>query len=230
MKIKHVFLLLVVVAFTLSSCKNNKKQDEKAQEEATEEVTTDDHAKTDDVTYESELTALNNEVVGSETTGKAIFIVSDGQMKVSIDVKNAPANMQHWQHFHGFVNGDEATCATADNDGNEDGIIDVTETEDASGTTMVPFNKIPTDMDLGADNYPEADEDGNYHYEATLKVDDLEKVFGEAFEGQDINLDSRVLYIHGVPDDADLPESVQSIADIPTTTTLPIACGKIVKK
>lgn len=230
MTIKNVFLAAVILAFTLTSCKDNKKnQTDKDSTESTEEQQVEEQAEKETV-YEAELSALNSDFIGTETTGKATFVVSGDEMKVTIDVKGAPANMEHWQHFHGFVNGDDATCATAENDENGDKVIDVTETEKASGTTMIPFNEIPTDIDLGDDTYPIADEEGNYHYETIIKVEDLNKAFADAFEGGDVNLDSRVLYIHGVPENTDFPETVESIGDIPAHVTLPIACGKIVKK
>ncbi len=223
MKINSIFGAVLLLVFTLSSCKNDKKQ------EAKEENSTEQTQKkaNEQVVYQADLSALNSEVTGSETTGKASFTVSGNTMKVVIDVKNAPANMEHWQHFHGFVNGDEASCAQEDK--NDDDIIDVTETEEASGTTMIPFNEIPTDIDLGDSTYPIADEEGNYHYETSIKIDDLNEAFAKAFDGQDVNLDTRVLYIHGVPEDTDFPESVKSIGDIPAQVTLPIACGKISK-
>ncbi len=221
--------MLVVLAFTLSSCKNGKKQDQNTQETTANEETQKEDG-VEGVTYEADLSALNAEFIGTETTGKATFTVSGDEMKVTIDVKNAPANMEHWQHFHGFINGDDATCATDESDENDDKVVDVTETEKASGTTMIPFNEVPSDIDLGDDSYPISDEEGNYHYEKTIKLKDLNEAFAKAFDGQEVNLDSRVLYIHGVPENTDFPKTVQSLGDIPAHITLPIACGKIVKK
>lgn len=43
------------------------------------------------------------------------------------------------QHFHGFTDGRNATCAKAAADTSHDGIVDLLETEPTSGTTMVPF-------------------------------------------------------------------------------------------
>lgn len=226
MKLKYFLLSLATLALVVTSCKNaNKKNDE--QEPKMEES---DSTATEEMQYTAELTALNSEVTDSETSGEAEFKVSNGTMHVTIDVKDAPADMQHWQHFHGFPDGSEANCATENSDENDDDIIDVVETEESSGTTMVPFNENPADMDLGDDTYPEADEDGNYHYEADIPMDKLTEAFADAFDGGEINLDKRVLYIHGVPDDANLPESVESIEDIPSEVTIPIACGKIEKK
>lgn len=60
-----------------------------------------------------------------------------------IEMFDTPANIEHWQHFHGFPDGKDAHVATMDNDLNGDGFIDLPETEPVSGTTMVPFNKNP---------------------------------------------------------------------------------------
>lgn len=225
MKINHLFMAILVLSFTIMSCKDGKKNDENSEEQETEEV----EQASEEIVYEAVLTALNSNVTQTETEGKATFIVKDGAMEVTIEIRNAPADMQHWQHFHGFENGDAADCVSTDQDENGDGIVDVVETEAVSGTTMVPFHDLPVEMNIPTDTYPTADEDGNYLYEATLNLEDLESAFADAFDGQEINLDSRVLYIHGVPGDTELPDTVQSIGDIPPQVTLPIACGKIVK-
>lgn len=233
MKIKYVLVALGLISMLTTSCNNSGQNDEGINENqdslSTNHKIEKDDSESDKVIYEAQLTSLNDATTGTETTGIAQFVVEGDHMKVTIDVKGSPAGIEHWQHFHGFINGDGATCASADQDANGDGIIDVVETEEVSGTTMVPFNAIPTDMDLGDDSYPVADENGNYHYSANIAMKDLENVFGDAFEGADVNLDSRVLYIHGVPKDTQLPESVKTVADIPAQITLPIACGEIHK-
>lgn len=57
-----------------------------------------------------------------------------------IEMFDTPANIEYWQHFHGFPDGKDAHVATMDNDLNGDGFVDLPETELVSGTTMVPFN------------------------------------------------------------------------------------------
>lgn len=227
MRFNHVMLALSVFALTAISCKDNKGNKESLKEKVQEVV--EQTAPSDEVIYEADLTALNSDITEKETSGKARFVIKDGTMKVSIDVENAPEGIEHWQHFHGFQNGEAADCPTDEQDKNGDGIIDLIETETVSGTTMVPFNDLPAKMDVPTDTYPKADENGNYHYEVEIDLKDLENAFSEAFNGSDINLDSRVLYIHGVPESTKLPETVQSLGPIPAHVTLPIACGKIKK-
>ena len=52
---------------------------------------------------------------------------------------------------------------------------------------------------------------------------DLQAKFKQAFGSDDLQLDKRVVYVHGVPADLKLPSSVAGDAH----TTLPIAAGEI---
>lgn len=180
-------------------------------------------------TYVANLSPLNTNVTKMNTTAQAKFILTKDSLLVTIDATGVPPGIQHWQHFHGFKNNDAATCATAASDANGDGIVDVVETESASGTTMVPFNEKSEEMDLGSDTYPEAGSDSTYHYEARISLAKLRASFQKSFGDSTLDLDRRVLYIHGVPENYKLPTSVASIGDIPAHVTIPIACGKIEK-
>jgi len=221
MQINYLAIAVGIVALATVGCNSSQnKEGQQAQtspESSSEEV------------FEAQLQPLNAVVTGQMTTGEARFVISGDTMTVTIDVKNAPKGIQHWQHFHGFASDSVATCATNAEDKNGDGIIDVVETGPVSGTTMVPFNAMPAKMDVGNSSYPVAGEDGSYHYESKIPMDSLKAAFSRAFGGSALDLDRRVLYIHGVPADAKLPKSVASIADIPASITLPIACGQIKK-
>lgn len=220
MKKNQILIGLGSMALFFAGCNNSGSSNEpqnSTSQPAKEEV------------YEAQLTPLNSNVTGTQTSGLAKFVISRDTMVVTIDVKNAPAGIVHWQHFHGFANDSTATCATSAQDKNGDGIIDVVETGSVSGTTMVPFNQMPASMEVGSNTYPTAGTDGSYHYEARVALDSLTAAFGRAFGGSKLDLDRRVLYIHGVPDSTKLPKTVASIANIPANVTLPIACGKINK-
>lgn len=177
--------------------------------------------------YVAHLHPLNAKASGHSTHGIARFTVNGDTLTIFIDVQGAAPNTVHWQHFHGHKDGAQATCATMGADANHDGIIDVTETEKASGTTMVPFDTDPAAMDIAHGTYPTADAHGNYHYSATVPLEALDAAFGKAFPGQSLDLSKRVVYIHGVPADTKLPASVASLGPIPAQVTLPIACGRI---
>lgn len=183
-----------------------------------------------DVRYQAMLHPMNAAVVGSEAKGRATFTISGDELTIHIEVEDAPPGIEHWQHFHGFATGDAAAkCPTDAADANHDGIIDLIETELSAGTTMVPFNADPVAMDIPASTYPKADAHGDYTYQTTVSMKALEAAFAKKFPGQRLGLDRRVVFVHGAPDDANLPATVASLDDIPAHVTLPIACGVIEK-
>jgi hypothetical protein len=177
--------------------------------------------------YVARLTALNSKVSGTEASGEARLQVANGKLTIRIEMQGVPPDMEHWQHFHGFKNDKDASCATERSDANHDGIVDLIETEPVSGTTMVPFNADPVAMDVPDNTYPRAAADGSFHYEKTVSLAALRKAFAKAFGKPKLDLDRRVVYIHGVPPGTPLPSSVASLGTIPAQVTLPMACGKI---
>ncbi|MGH8396758.1 MAG: hypothetical protein ACRETA_00745 [Gammaproteobacteria bacterium] len=170
---------------------------------------------------------MNSNVTGHKATGEARFTISGDTLTIRIKMHGVPPNVEHWQHFHGFKNDAAATCPTAAADVNHDGIIDLIETEPTSGTTMVPFNADPAAMQVASDTYPKASAHGSYEYKTTVSLKALQAAFAKAFDGQPLDLDRRVIFIHGVPATTKLPASVASLGTIPAQVTLPIACGKI---
>lgn len=180
-----------------------------------------------DVQYTATLRPLNAKIAHARTHGVAQFTEHDGKLTIDIKVRGAPADMVHWQHFHGFIDGKAAHCPTMADDANHDGIVDLIETGKASGTTMVPFIDQPASMDVAHGDYPKADAKGDYHYTATVALSELDAAFAKAFPGQQLDLAKRVVYIHGVPADTKLPATVASLGPIPAQVTLPIACGQI---
>ncbi len=107
--------------------------------------------------YTAEIVPLNAEKIGTAPHGAATFTIDGAQMKIHIDMFDTPANVQHWEHFHGFPDGKPAEIATAAQDANGDGFVDLPETEPFSGTTMVPFDAEPAKMHVPNDSYPVAD-------------------------------------------------------------------------
>ncbi len=206
----------ILIAFT--GCNSTEKSEESSTTPAVQKEV-----------YEAQLQPLNANITKTQTNGTARFVISGDTLTAIIQIKDAPPEMEHWQHFHGFVNDSIATCASADQDKNKDGIVDVTETESVSGTTMVPFNAQPAEMQLGSNTYPKSGADGSYNYEVKIPLKQLQGAFTKSFGDSALHLDRRVLYIHGVPSGTNLPASVASVGDIPAQVTLPIACGKIEK-
>jgi hypothetical protein len=177
--------------------------------------------------YVAELRPMNAETAGHETMGNAQFTIEGDRLTIEIDVEGAPPGIVHWQHFHGFKDGREARCPTEAADKNGDHVVDLLETETASGTTMVPFDENPAAMDVAHGTYPKASATGSYTYTETVSLSELGNAVSKAFDGAKVDLARRVVFVHGVAPETKLPSSVASLGPIPAYVTLPIACGEI---
>ena len=177
--------------------------------------------------YVANLHPMNTKVTRGETTGEARFAITGDTLTISVNVHGATPDIEHWQHFHGFKDNRNAVCPTEAADANHDGIIDLIETEPASGTTMVPFNDDPVGMQVATNTYPKASADGNFQYQKVISLRALKAAFAKAFGDRELDLDRRVIFIHGVLPATTLPASVASLGTIPAQVTLPIACGRI---
>lgn len=183
-----------------------------------------------DVTYKAELSPLNSKTTGSDASGEATFTISGDKLTIHITAKGMPPDMEHLQHFHGFAKSDRTSkCPTSRNDKNGDGIIDIVETEPVAGTTMLPFDADPIAMSAVNDTFPPAGADGSLSYEKTVSLKALELAFNKKFPGQQLDLDRRVVFLHGIPESTTLPATVASLEHIPAQVVLPIACGAIKK-
>lgn len=177
--------------------------------------------------YIARFEALNTKLAGRMADGEARFLIEQGTLTISVDARDMPPGIMHMQHLHGFEDGRSASCATAGTDANGDGIVDLIETEVVSGTTMVPLSAEPADLKIAADTYPKASDTGSYSYRQSVPLDKLRQAFAGKFGGQELMLERRVVYIHGVAPATTLPESVASLGTVPAQVTLPIACGRI---
>lgn len=177
--------------------------------------------------YVAYLTPLNAEKIGTSASGTANLEIADGKLTVTIDLVGLTPSLMHLQHFHGFPDGRDAVCPTAKQDTNGDGYIDLIETEPVAGTTMLPFHAHPATLEIPNDTYPLADKKGAAHYEHTDSVAELEKALKDKFKAPALDLAKRVIFVHGIPSDAKLPATVQSLPAVPAQITIPVACGKI---
>jgi hypothetical protein len=177
--------------------------------------------------YVAKLHPVNTKITGLETTGEARFSINGDALMITVSAQKLPPEIVHWQHFHGFKDNNDAACPTDAADVNHDGIIDLIETEPAAGTTMVPFDEDPVAMDIGGGTYPKAGADGTFQYQKTVSLKALDAAFAKAFGDQKLDLDRRVVFVHGILESTELPASVASLGTVPARVTLPIACGEI---
>ena len=177
--------------------------------------------------YVAKLAPLNADKIGTSASGTANLEIVDGKLNVTIDLIGLSPNLMHLQHYHGFIDGKDATCPTAAADANGDGYVDLIETEPTSGVTMLPFHAHPATLEIATDTYPVADKSGAAHYTHTDDVATLDKALKEKLKATGLELSKRVIIIHGVPTDTKLPDTVKSLPGVPAQITIPVACGKI---
>lgn len=168
------------------------------------------HASAASALYAAELHPLNTGIGGGDTTGKIRIAVRGDALTISIHVERVAPGIELGQHFHGFKDGRAAACPTVAADVNHDGVIDLIEVETTSGTTMVPFNGAPTAMHIPTETSPLASANGSYSHEKTVSLSALQAAFAKAYGSQGLELNHRVIFIHGVPATAKLPASAAS--------------------
>lgn len=110
--------------------------------------------------YRAEIKEINPQLTKDEVSGQAIFIVADGNLNITLAVRGVAPNLMHLQHIHGFISGGAGSFPPASADTNGDGIIDLMETHEYTGKTLIPFNGDPIDLEIKSDSYPVANKDG----------------------------------------------------------------------
>lgn len=181
--------------------------------------------------YKAVLWTLNKDVPGNQTVGTATLSIRNGQLQAEVRVDGAPSEIVHVQHIHAAEK-----CPTLSDDANGDGFLDVVEGLPSYGPILLALDGDLTDHDGGSEFFPMADSEGSYHYMESadltqIMMDLMSEERGdnpvlEMLQGP-LNLSGRTIVVHGVPEEVELPLSVESIAGLPAQATLPIACGEL---
>lgn len=191
----------------------------------------DDAAATREI-YIAPLQPINDDLTEQIPLGLVSIIILDDEMRMYVMAEGLPAGIPHLQHYHGFIDGAEATCPTAEADINNDGVVDLIETQPAAGQTLVPIHDAPASLEglLAIERFPTASEpDGVIDYRGTVSLQALESALQSQHGIGELDLQNRVVFIHGVGEGANIPDSAESIADVPASVTLPIACGEFTR-
>ncbi len=184
--------------------------------------------------YNVNLTTLNNGVGGSISGN--IAITKDGNRFMAYArFSGGYPNIVHQQRVH-FG----SACPTAADDTNGDGYVDVNEAFAKSGKILFPLDSDISSQERGSSIWPSGDMYGNYFWERATSYDrfitdlrepDLneENDFGKLGADGKLNLDGRVVILHGAPETANLPDTVGTKGRLRNFQTIPIACGVIGK-
>ena len=192
----------------------------------------EDNAAADREIYIAPLKPLNDSLTEQSPLGLATLFIRGDEVRMYVIAEGLPPGTPHLQHYHGFTQGNEAVCPTDDADANGDRVVDLRETEATSGVTLVPFHDDPASLEglLDTERFPMASSpDGTIDYKETVSVQELESALQSQYDIGELNVENRVIFIHGVAEDVIVPDSAASIADVPARTTLPIACGEFTR-
>ncbi|MDQ3289103.1 MAG: hypothetical protein M3Q42_12785 [Pseudomonadota bacterium] len=179
-----------------------------------------------DQRYIASLSPINRGLLSANPSGQVELVVGGETVEIVLRTDGMPADTMHMQILHGFADGTPARCPGPGADANHDGVVDVTETQEMAGVAMVPFHEDPVSLDIAADSYPRADAEGSYTYRQVVSRDQFLKAFSDTPGGEPA-LDRRVVFVHGVREDAELPESARSIPGAPAHATVPVACAEL---
>lgn len=179
--------------------------------------------------YRAVLKPLNTSVAG-ETTGTVQIKIAGDDVVVESNVVGAPAGVKHLQNIT-----TAASCPTTDTNG--DTYIDIAE---AQGQILIPLDSDLSQQLDGMDFGPIANGSGSYVYKRStmlsLMLADLRAFDPDPLDpvvkitpDQDLNLSGRVLIVHGVESNSNLPDSVATKGSLTKEQALPIACGQLVR-
>lgn len=220
----RTFTLLSLALLLLLSVASCQQEDDQAQQDQPEMEGR--QAQGDQQIYRADLSGVNQELTETEVQGTATLAIANDSVTITLDASGLPAGMMHMAHYHGFTDGQEATCPSPDADENGDGIIDMTEATQVIGQPLVPFNNDPTNLSTESQTYPTADSMGNLYYTQTVSLEELRNAMQQEHGITELDFSNFVVNIHGV-DEGNLPQSVQSQPGMPPHLTVPIACGKL---
>jgi hypothetical protein len=172
--------------------------------------------------YVALLRPLNEAANGGPVRGIAVVKIDGDAVKVITVVQGLAPEMRHMQHIHGLVSGDLAACPPSAADVNKDGVVDVVEGVPFYGPILVPLDD---DLDdLGAQTYPTSSPEGVVRYAQRGSVSAIEAALGAPLDPE-----KRVIAVHGVRADTQLPPTTQTLPGMTPQMTLPVACGELVR-
>lgn len=168
--------------------------------------------------YKVRFQALNTDTGYKEVKGVANLNIQGDELTIKVNANGLQPGMIHPQHIHA-----SGTCPSMDDDANGDGFLDVIEGVPSYGPIFVSLDADLADLSFQT-SFPNPDNTaGAITYKNSVSVNELESAAGEP-----LDLEGRHLVLHGVSADTELPESVQSLGGLPSSLTLPVACGEVV--
>lgn len=177
--------------------------------------------------YRAPLQPVNPGITEAGLSGEVHFLRHRDELQITIEAEGLAPEVMHMQHLHGSRDGMDATCAPMVTEPGQEDVVDVFDIREYSGITLIPLHENPLSLEIETDTYPVSNRAGNYTYKQTVDWPALEQAMTDHYGIEYLELGRMVVYVHGVAEDKDLPESVRSPADVPAHMTLPVACAEL---
>jgi len=180
------------------------------------------------------LNSMNSDVAGP-TIGTATIDVAEDVVTVDVNMTSVGSSMSHGQYIMGF-----GKCPTIEDDTNGDGYIDIVESIATTSKALIPLDGDINSQVGGITDFPSADATFSYNYQKTGSLaamdadlhlplpapsDFIEKLS----ETERLTFTGRHVLILGVPSSIVLPSTVATVQGFNRNTTLPVACGELVR-
>lgn len=183
----------------------------------------------EDGNYKGFFLPINSAVVGLASGNVKIKLIND-QFQVQIGMIGTP----HDEHSQYLYEGER--CPSTEDDLNQDGYIDAKEGEEVYGMALIPFDssisqqfeekiEFPISNRLGSYTYEQSTQWSKILQDLSLNDPNLKDHISKTNHG--INLDGKVIVIHGVDNSVYLPSTIEGHENIEVRKSLPIACAKI---
>lgn len=240
---KSSFLLIIILLTLISACGGGKSSSgaPTAQQQTTP-VVIPTEANPDsidiDATIDGQYLAVFetvNPIVTGKITGAFTFSrdTEIDELVGDVRITNAGPGVLHAQNLR--VGG---RCPTLQDDTNADGYIDAKEAEAVYGRVLFPLDGDISSQSSHDGEYPVGDTYGNYIYARATSfsqfISDLRAIdSGDGYfrlgSRDPLDLENRVVVVHGVDAAAALPTTVGSVGRFVNHQSLPIACGVLRK-
>ena len=176
-----------------------------------------------------------NPELSNKISGAFTFSLEKEFDELVMDVRltNSGKNIIHAQSIR-----TGSHCPSLKDDINLDGIIDALEGEAVYGKVFIPLDGDISTQSSHDGEFPTSDTYGNYIYSKVTSFSTFMVDLRDAKENQEyiklkaqepLNIVSRVVVIHGMSEEIDLPTTVRTLDPMSVHQSIPIVCGVIHK-
>ena len=184
--------------------------------------------------YRVRFTTLNPEL-SEDLEAHLVGEIKDDEVKVSIRGMNMAEGVTHPQFLY-----EARSCPTMDDDTNEDGVLDQVEALETTKGILVPFDDDLAEQISATSVFPLSSGEGSYVYEEKASLSAILRDlrgpdenpndrYIKLSENEELELEGKIVIIHGVSATATLPETVASEGELAVHETVPVACGVVEK-